>query len=183
MRIYLDNGDMRNISLRQLRAFQAVAHHGSFVAAARSLFITQSALSGSIKQLEETLGVRLFDRTTRMNGLTEAGRMFLEDVRIGLGALEQGVRKMGELSSLHEGSVTIAAAPSVLAAIVLPCVAELRTAYPNLRITLREDSADAIIRYVREGDVDFGVGGWHESAVDMDVQPLMKDKLGVAGPA
>src|SRR5690606_35727482 len=182
MSVYLNNAT-RNVTLRHLRAFHAVAQHGSFVAAARALFVTQSALSGSIRQLEELLGVRLFDRTTRTTGLTDAGRIFLEEVRIVLGTLEQGVRKMQELSSLNEGRVAIAAAPSVLAALVLPCVQALQGRYPNLRVTLREDSADAIIRYVREGAVDFGVGGWHPSAADMDVKPLLKDPLGVVGPA
>jgi DNA-binding transcriptional LysR family regulator len=54
-----------NITLRQLRAFVAVARTGSFTLAAESLFITQSALSGLIKEIEQTLGVRLFDRSTR----------------------------------------------------------------------------------------------------------------------
>lgn len=174
---------MRNVSIRQLRAFQAVAHHGSFVLAAKSLFITQSALSGSIKQLEESLGVRLFDRTTRLNGLTHAGRLFLEDVRMGLGSLEQGIRRMDELASLRDGQVAIAAAPSVLAAIVLPCVSELRHTYPGLRVTLREEGADAIIRCVREGEVDFGIGGWHPSATQMNALPLLTDSLGIVGPS
>ena len=66
-----------NVTLRQLRAFVAVARTGSFTLAAESLFITQSALSGLIKELEQALGLRLFDRSTRRVSLTAAGREFL----------------------------------------------------------------------------------------------------------
>ena len=78
-----------NISLRQLRAFAEVARHGAFAPAARELCLTQSALSESIRQLEEALGLRLFDRTTRTVGLTAAGQAFLLDVRQAFETLEQ----------------------------------------------------------------------------------------------
>jgi len=63
-----------NVTLRQLRAFLAVARFGSFTVAAEHLYTTQSALSGSIKELENALGVQLFDRSTRRVQLTEVGR-------------------------------------------------------------------------------------------------------------
>ena len=65
-----------NLSLRQLRAFDEVARQGAFAPAARALCITQSALSESIRQLEEALGTRLFDRTTRTVGLTSTRSFF-----------------------------------------------------------------------------------------------------------
>ncbi len=63
-----------NVTLRQLRAFVAVADTGSFTLAAERLFITQSALSGLIKELESTLDLRLFDRSTRRLRLSDTGR-------------------------------------------------------------------------------------------------------------
>ncbi|WP_208607809.1 LysR family transcriptional regulator [Rodentibacter myodis] len=68
---------MINISLKQLHAFIAVAHHGSFTEAATHLFLTQSAVSGLIKELETTLAMRLFDRTTRQLQLTLVGEQLL----------------------------------------------------------------------------------------------------------
>ena len=62
-----------NVTLRQLRAFLAVARTGSFTLAAESLYISQSALSGLVKELEQSMGVRLIDRSTRRVHLTEAG--------------------------------------------------------------------------------------------------------------
>ncbi len=168
-----------NVSLRQLRGFAAVAELGSFAAAARHLHITQSALSESIKQLEEALCVRLLDRTTRTVGLTGPGAVFLQEVQMALGSLEQGMRRLGELSSLAAAEVRVVAAPSVLAAVVMPCLPALRAAYPGLRVVLHEEGGDAVVRWVREGAADFGVGGWHEAAHSLSAQPLLVDVMGV----
>ena len=68
-----------NFTLRQLRAFLALARTGSFTLAAESLYITQSALSGLIKDLEQTLGTKLVDRSTRRVYLTDTGeRLYVE---------------------------------------------------------------------------------------------------------
>ncbi|WP_076998132.1 LysR family transcriptional regulator [Variovorax sp. KK3] len=168
-----------NVSLRQLRAFSEVAAAGSFAAAARKLFITQSALSESIKQLEGALGVRLLDRTTRTVGLTQAGQIFLEDVKLALGSLEQGRRRMADLQSLNAGEVCIAAAPSVLANIVMPCLPALAGKFPALRVTLREEGGAQVVRCVREGEADIGVGGWHPDAANVSTQPLLDDSMGL----
>lgn len=170
-----------NVTLRQLRAFQAVADDASFVAAARRLCITQSALSGTIKQLESAIGLRLFDRTTRAVSLTREGVAFLEDVRMALGSLEQGLQRMSEISALSRGEVSIAAAPSALATLVLPCVGELASAHPGIRITLREEGADAIARCVRERDVDFAIGATPAASDTLRCDALLEDQLGVVG--
>jgi len=168
-----------NVSLRQLRAFAEVAGCGSFAAAARRLFITQSALSESVRQLEEAVGLRLLDRTTRTVGLTAGGAVFLQDVQAALETLEQGMRRMGDLSSLQEGEVRIVAAPSVLATIVMPCLPALRRAHPGVQVALHEEGGDAVVRWVREGLADFGVGGWHAGARHLEAQPLLRDAMGL----
>ena len=168
-----------NVSLRQLRAFHQVARGGSFAAAARQLHITQSALSESIRQLEDAVGVRLFDRTTRTVGLTPAGAAFLRDVQQALDALEQGMRHMADLGSLRSGEVRIAAAPSVLAAIVLPALPALRASHTGIQVRLYEEVASTITRMVREGLADFGVSGWHPSVHGLEAAPLLRDHMGL----
>ncbi len=172
-----------NVSLRQLRAFQEVARSSTFAAAARQLHITQSALSESIRQLEEAVGVRLFDRTTRSVGLTAGGSAFLEDVQQSLAALEQGLRRMDDLASLRGGEVRIAAAPSVLAAIVLPALPALQRSHPHIQVQLFEEVASTITRLVREGQVDFGISGWHPTAQGLEAQPLLRDSMGLLARA
>lgn len=168
-----------NLSLRQLRAFDEVARQGAFAPAARALCITQSALSESIRQLEEALGMRLFDRTTRTVGLTRAGQAFLQDVRQAFDALEQGVQNLSDLAALRRGKVRIAAAPSVLAVLVLPLLPQLRQDHPGIEVDLVEDSAEGIARRVREGLVDFGVGAAHPDGAELLSQPLVSDQMGL----
>ncbi|MEO5314683.1 LysR family transcriptional regulator [Pseudarthrobacter sp. CC12] len=85
-------GEAVDVELRHFRAFVAVAQLGSFTRAAESLHITQPAFSRTIKHLEDSLGVKLLERSTRHVALTKAGQDFLSDVRAGLGLLDQAVR-------------------------------------------------------------------------------------------
>ena len=172
-----------NLSLRQLRAFDEVARQGAFAPAARELCLTQSALSESIRQLEEAVGMRLFDRTTRTVGLTSAGQAFLQDVRQAFETLEQGVQNLCDLAALRRGKVRIAAAPSVLAVLLLPALPRLRAQHPGIEVELTEDSAEGIAQRVHDGRVDFGVGAAHPAGVELVTQPLVSDRMGLVAPA
>ena len=172
-----------NLSLRQLRAFDEVARQGAFAPAARELCLTQSALSESIRQLEEAVGMRLFDRTTRTVGLTSAGQAFLQDVRQAFETLEQGVQNLCDLAALRRGKVRIAAAPSVLAVLLLPALPQLRAQHPGIEVELTEDSAEGIAQRVHDGRVDFGVGAAHPAGVELATQPLVSDRMGLVAPA
>lgn len=172
-----------NLSLRQLRAFDEVARQGAFAPAARELCLTQSALSESIRQLEEAVGMRLFDRTTRTVGLTSAGQAFLQDVRQAFETLEQGVQNLCDLAALRRGKVRIAAAPSVLAVLLLPALPQLRAQHPGIEVELTEDSAEGIAQLVHDGRVDFGVGAAHPAGVELATQPLVSDRMGLVAPA
>ena len=172
-----------NVSLRQLRAFDEVARQGAFAPAARELCLTQSALSESIRQLEEALGMRLFDRTTRTVGLTAAGQAFLLDVRQAFDTLEQGFQNLGDLAALRRGKVRIAAAPSVLAVLLLPVLPALRAQHPGIEIDLIEDSAEGIAQRVQAGSVDFGVGAEYPAGGEVLTQPLVSDAMGLIARA
>lgn len=172
-----------NLSLRQLRAFDEVARQGAFAPAARELCLTQSALSESIRQLEEAVGMRLFDRTTRTVGLTSAGQAFLQDVRQAFETLEQGVQNLCDLAALRRGKVRIAAAPSVLAVLLLPALPQLRAQHPGIEVELTEDSAEGIAQRVHDGRVDFGVGATHPAGVELVTQPLVSDCMGLVAQA
>ena len=172
-----------NVSLRQLRAFDEVARQGAFAPAAKELCLTQSALSESIRQLEEALAMRLFDRTTRTVGLTAAGQGFLQDVRQAFETLEQGFQNLGDLAALRRGKVRITAAPSVLAVLLLPVLPQLRAQHPGIEIDLMEDSAEGIAQRVQAGAVDFGVGAAHPSGGDLAMQPLVSDVMGLVARA
>lgn len=173
---------LENLSLRQLRAFRAVAQAGSFVAAAAELHVTPSALSDTIKQLEQTVGVRLIDRTTRSLWFTPAGQAFLASTEESLQVLARGVAGLRELGSPDAGHVTVAAAPSVMATLVLPSLRAVRAAYPRMTFSLMEERGQAIVADVAAGNADFGVGGWHPDAQALDAATLLADRFGVLAP-
>ena len=97
-----------NVSLRQLRAFVAVAHSGSFTDAAASLHITQSALSGLIKELESALGVQVVQRSTRKVQLSAIGAEFLPLAARILQDLDGALQAIVDLKSLKSGVVRVA---------------------------------------------------------------------------
>lgn len=172
--------DAHNLTLRQLRAFRMVARTRSFVAASRELFITPSALSDTIRQLEEVLGTRLFDRTTRRVDLTEAGSLFLADVSEGLGLIDAAARRMNHLGSAKTGRVTVVGPGSIHARITAPCVAELMSTHPGIHFSLTEDGTSAIVASVMDGQSSFGVGVMPGDATDaLEAEPLISDLYGV----
>ena len=92
-------------TLRQLKAFVLVAEQNSFTKAAEILCLTQSALSGLIKELEQNLDVKLFDRTTRKLHLSDAGSRLLPQARRVLNEMSVLNEKVDNLKSLHQGHV------------------------------------------------------------------------------
>jgi DNA-binding transcriptional LysR family regulator len=110
-----------NLTLRQLRAFAAVAETGSFTAAAQQLHLTQSALSVLVRELEREMGVQLLDRHTRRVQLTEAGREFLPSVHRLLGDLTTAVAGVTDLRDKKKGVLRLAA-PQLMACTLMPRV-------------------------------------------------------------
>jgi DNA-binding transcriptional LysR family regulator len=119
-----------NISSRQLDAFIALAQLGSFTLAAQRCHLSQPAFSALIKGLEEGVGVRLFDRSTRHVALTQEGAQFLDAaqrIRTDLGDAVQGLR---EAAALQRGRVSIALLPSLAAAWLPPVLALFHARHP-----------------------------------------------------
>ena len=163
-----------NITLRQLRAFVAVADSGSFTDAAASLFVTQSALSGLIKEIEQSLGVQLVNRSTRKVSLSEAGREFYPQVARLLQDLDGALETITDLKALKRGLVRVAA-PQLMSASVLPeVIAGFKQQYPDIEIRLSDCMVEHVLPKVHSGEVDFGIGPERESSADIDSQTLFE---------
>jgi DNA-binding transcriptional LysR family regulator len=161
-----------NVTLRQLRAFSEVANSGSFTEAAMRLYVTPSALSGLIKELEQALGVRLLHRSTRRLQLSEVGSEFLPlAVRI-LQDLEHAMSAVTELKALRTGTVRVGA-PQLMACTVMPqLIGAFTRKHPQLQVTLVDSATDAVLPRVRSGEVDFAVGAERENVPDIEAHPL-----------
>jgi DNA-binding transcriptional LysR family regulator len=166
-----------NVTLRQIRAFAAVARLGRFSLAAQHLHVTQSALSMLIRALEGELGLRLFDRHTRMVRLTEAGAGFLPVAEKTLADLESAVVQSRDLATLRRGRVSVATS-TVLAGTLLPwAVREFLERHPGIRCAVKDCAEEEIRHRVRVGDVDFGIGTVLDPDPELAELPLIEDRL------
>lgn len=163
-----------NITLRQLRAFIAVAATGSFTLAAERLFVTQSALSGLIKELEGSLGLRLVDRSTRRIQLSDTGRELYPLIDKILHDLDGVLDEVANLKALKKGTVRVAA-PQLMACTLLPeVIAAYGAEHPDIRIRLVDCAVESVVSRVFSGEVDFGVGPERDPNSDIDATPLFE---------
>lgn len=163
-----------NVTLKQLRAFMAVARTGSFTVAAERLFVTQPALSGLIKELENTLGLVLIDRSTRKIELSEKGRDFFPLLEKILHDLDTVLEDVANLKALKQGRVRIAA-PQLMACTLLPeVIAAYRALHSDIQIHLTDCVVDSVISKVFSGEVDFGIGPERAPNSDIAVTPLFE---------
>ena len=153
-----------NLTLRQLRAFAAVAETGSFTAAAATLHLTQSALSVLVRELEREMGVQLFDRHTRRVLLSEAGREFQPSVQRLLADLAGAVAGVTDLRDKKKGVLRLAA-PQLMACTLMPrVIAAYRERYPGLDVRLADTLPEHLLAGVLSGEVELAVG--QDVAVD-----------------
>jgi LysR family transcriptional regulator, carnitine catabolism transcriptional activator len=169
-----------NLTLRDLEAFRGVARFGSFTRAARALNMSQPALTVRIHHLEDALGVRLIDRTTRSVTLTDVGREFLPTVERVLGEIDAVAVNVRELANGHRGSVTVAALPSVASTLLPDTIAAFKVRHPGVAVRVRDGVAERVTGLVKSGEADFGVGSPTRRDPDLRVSALMHDPLGVA---
>jgi DNA-binding transcriptional LysR family regulator len=146
-----------NLTLQQLEAFEKVAASGSFRAAAQALFVSQPALSRTVRIAEETLGTRLFDRDTRHVELTPSGQELLPIARRILQEFDSAFSDLSQFLDGRRGHVTVASLPSVGVAILPRAVAMLRRQLPDVGFTLEEAPAAPLLKLVEQGQVDFGI--------------------------
>ncbi len=173
---------MNNLSIRHLRAFYAVAQAGSFTRAAESLHLTQSTLTATIKQLEDQVGLTLFDRTTRQVLLSSEGKRFLPVAERLLSDFDTALADLRAVSEQQQGQVGIAASPSTISRLLPGIVKQYRRDHPNIGIYLRDDGAGGIEQRILENEVDFGVASNHSNHPDLEYQPLLRDRYGVVCP-
>ncbi|RZA17574.1 MAG: LysR family transcriptional regulator [Lysobacteraceae bacterium] len=162
-----------NITLRQMRAFSTVARAGSFTSAARQLNLTQSAVSMLVQQLEEELGLRLFDRTRSSVTLTESGQQLLPLARRMLEDLRQVEEGASDLRTLRSGMLRVVA-PQLLACTWMAGVlGEFEAAFPSVGLRVMDATADDIVGSVRRGDAELGIGPERPTGEDVTRTFLM----------
>ncbi|MCA1854985.1 LysR family transcriptional regulator [Massilia oculi] len=171
-----------NPTLRQMRAFVALAKTGNFTLAAQAMHVTQSALSGLIKELEQTLGAKVVDRSTRRALLTDIGRELYPLFSQMIDDLDGALANVADHTRLKKGIVRIAA-PQLLSCTLMPeAIAAFRKDYPEIEVRLGDTAVESVIARVLSGEADFGVGPEREPAPPLDARLLFEMPFALVFP-
>lgn len=152
------------MEIRQLRYFLDIAQTEHLTISAKQLFVTQSTLSHGLRQIEEELGVQLFERVGRGLKLSQAGLVFRDYAARALQELEAGRMALADLASLQAGRLTVGVIPTFLHTVVPAVVAAFNARYPKIHVVLRELLAPEIESLLLGGDLDMGIA-FHPAAV------------------
>lgn len=142
------------MELRHLRYFVAVAEEENVTRAAARLHVSQPPLSRQIRDLEEELGVLLFERTAKSVHLTEAGRVFYQEARTVLQAADEAVATVRAVATGDSGELNIGYAPSLTVEILPRALRQFQDQNPGVRVNLRDLSSTEMLSGLRNGDLE-----------------------------
>ncbi len=169
-----------NFDLNDLQAFRAVVEQGSFRKAAQAINISQPALSRRVDKLEEALGVRLFERTTRRVSLTQVGRAFAPTVERLLDDLDLALLGITDVASTRLGHVTVACVPSAAYYFMPKVVAHYHRQYPKIKVKVLDSSANDVHAAVLSGEADFGLSFTGNLQAEIEFELLVEERYVVA---
>ena len=172
-----------NLKLRQLTGFVAATRLRSFSAAARELAMTQPAFSQLIRELEATLSVRLFERTTRRLEITDAGQHLLAMIERPLDDLRDASAFIRDLAAGRRGRIVFASLPSVAFGLVTMALARFKALHPAITVRLIEDQNLNIVEKLLHREVDFGIGTLKLPHKELAFRELLHDELKAVYPA
>lgn len=147
-----------NFRIEQYRIFNVVAKSESFSKAAESLYMTQSAVSQAIKQLETSIDMILFKRTSKGVELTEAGNILYKYTSSAMELLETGLLKVEALKALDEGELKIGASDTISTHFLLPRLEMFHKLYPNIKIKIINRVTSETIELLKSGKIDIAFG-------------------------
>ncbi|ESJ19938.1 MULTISPECIES: LysR family transcriptional regulator [unclassified Cupriavidus] len=172
-----------NITPRQLRIFLALAQSLNFSRTAEQFFVTQPSLSKAVKEMEEELGIALFERSTRSVRLTPAGEQLVPMARRIVGEFDSGLRHLQSRAEQEAQRLSIAALPS-LANVLLPGVcAALERRYPHAQIAVHDCADQAAVQRVIDYQVDFALASASPSNPDLLFREILRDRFVLLAPA
>jgi DNA-binding transcriptional LysR family regulator len=172
---------MLNVSLRQLRVFSTVGRHLSFARAAEELHLSPPAVSMQIRDLEETLGLPLFDRRGKQVALTTGGEYFLLHARRVLGSLKDAEDTIARLKGVRAGRIAFGMVSTAKYFVPRILGGFLRD-HPGVEVALAESNRDGLIELLRRNEVDFAVMGTPPRELETRSEPFAAHPLGVIAP-
>lgn len=165
------------MELRHMRYFDAVAETLNFTRAAERLHVTQSTLSHQIRQLEDELGLPLFDRSGKKVRLTEAGEMLRGYMTPALQQIDRGVQALRANPEALTGSLRLGTTPSFNTRMIPMCVSSFLAQHAGIQVIVEELSAGMIARRLVSGHLELAVSYQPPEGSDLWFEPLYKEEL------
>jgi len=166
-----------NFDLNDLQAFRAVARSSNFRKAAEAIHLSQPAFSRRIEKLEQALGVRLLDRTTRRVSLTAVGRDFDRKVQQLLDELDNTLLGIQGVAATRMGEVTIACVPSTVYYYLSQVISRYHERYPKIRVKVFDASANEVLSAVARSEADFGLNFIGSQEPDIEFKRLLEERF------
>ncbi len=170
------------VTLRQLQYVLAVAELGSFRRAAEACAVAQPSLSSQVAQLEDAIGVRIFERSPKSIGVTRAGAAVVERARRTLAEADELVATAVRARDPLTGTLRVGIIPTA-APYLLPVIAPiLRTAFPSLQVVWFEEKTRALVERIDAGEIDAGILALEAKLGNLDHEPIAHDSFVLAVP-
>lgn len=163
--------------LELYRVFKEVASSGSISAASKQLYISQSAVSQSIKQLEEQLETRLFLRNSRGVELTNDGELLYDYVKSALSLIDAGEQKMFQSRSLLSGELVIGASDTITSGFLLGHLQRFHRSYPGVRLRILNGTGGETLKFLRDGHADIAFTSSRPEERGLDVVPCFDSHM------
>lgn len=166
-----------NLSMRDIDTVLVLGRTLNFRQTAAQLHLSQSALSTQVLRIEEALGVRLFDRSTRSVRLTAAGQVFLQQAANLQAAFRAAIDAVGGIVRADQGQVAVAALPSLAARLLPRVLMAYRQAHPGVALKVHDVLSGPAFDLVRAGEVDFALTAADPQQADLHYEPMMSDSF------
>lgn len=157
------------------KIFESVARNQSISKASEELFISQPAVSQSIKKLEESVGGELFTRTPKGVTLTSEGQIFYNHIKIGLEHIENGERLFSSLKNIETGTIKIGASATITKHILMPYLKHFHKQFPNINIEIENHLSATLVKMLKNGLLDILILNLPmEESSDLEIYPFAK---------
>lgn len=171
---------MRYPTVKQLRYFVALTETEHFGQAAAACFVSQSAFSSAIAELEETLGAQLVDRTNRQVTITSIGQKIAVQARLCLQDIESLVELAGGEREPLSGDLRLGVIPTIAPFMLPTALPRLRRKHPDLKLYLTEDQTQRIYDRLMDGELDVILLALPWQMRGVEIEPLFKDRFCLA---
>ncbi|GKX31303.1 LysR family transcriptional regulator [Vallitalea longa] len=161
-----------NINFELYKVFYYVATTLSFSKASTKLFISQSAVSQSIKTLEKNLNTTLFNRNTKRVTLTHEGELLLQHVEPAINLIHNGENNIMETKALNQGKIHIGASDTICKYILLPYFKKFHSRYPNIHLQVTNRTSIRCVDLLKQGNVDFIVTNIPNNNIDDSMEVI-----------